>query len=288
MTFTSKALPAVAGRPASVPPITQTFAGANMTTKRVCAYCAKEAPLTREHLWPSGIIARAKGINTSYLGKLEKFIDAELTIKDVCAECNNGPLSKLDTYICDLFDAQFSRPAVRRQVRTFVYDYEKLLRWLLKMSFNTARANDSDVAVLSNYVNYMLNGGEMPTEVQVRLELIHPSPNPSWSPGSSVIKEIPAASIRCARVEMPEDPLPGTTLRLVALHSFYFWVVINPANADATALHQGLPGKLLPPNRRKLSLYPTRGALELHADWALNPRASQSFRDLKARRERWV
>ena len=70
-----------------------------MNTKRVCAYCAKEAPLTREHLWPGGIIKRAKDLNTSYFGKLNKFIDAELTIKDVCAECNNGPLSELDTSV---------------------------------------------------------------------------------------------------------------------------------------------------------------------------------------------
>jgi len=255
-----------------------------MNSRRVCAYCGRDGPLTREHIWPSGIIARTKSINTSYLGKLEKFIDAELTIKDVCASCNNGPLSALDAYICDLFDAQFSRPAVRRQARTFVYDYDKLLRWLLKISFNTARANDSDVAVLSSYTSFMLKGGAPPPEVQVHLELVHASPNPNWSPGSAAMKEIPAVSIRCARVEMPEDPLPGTTLRLVALYGFYFWIIIAPTGTETTPLHHGLPGKLLPSGRGKLALYPSRGMLELHADWVRNPRASQSMRDLRVRR----
>ena len=257
-----------------------------MNTKRVCAYCAKEAPLTREHLWPGGIIKRAKDLNTSYFGKLNKFIDAELTIKDVCAECNNGPLSELDTYICELFDAQFCRQVVRREVRTFLYDYEKLLRWLLKISFNTARANDSDVVVLSRYANYVLMGGEPPNDVQVRLELIHTSKNPNWSPDNGVKKEIPASSIRCARTDMPENPLPGTTVRLVALYGFYFWLVVTPANVDTTRLYQRLPGKPLSPNSNKLSLHPTRGALELHADWALNTAASHSFHELRARRAR--
>lgn len=255
-----------------------------MSASRVCAYCMKPGPLTKEHIWPGGIIKRAKGINTSYLGKLEKFIDAELTIKDVCSVCNNGPLSALDAYICDLFDAQFSRPAIRRKPRTFIYNYEVLLRWLLKISYNSARMNESDVEVLSKHVEFMLNGGELPTDVQIRLELIHSSPNPNWSPGSETAKEIPAVSIRCARVEMPETPLPGAKLRLVAIYGFYFWIVITPPHADTSLLHEGLPGTLLPSNRSKLSLYATRGMLELHATWALNPRASESMRELRGRR----
>ncbi|OGB23734.1 MAG: hypothetical protein A3I66_15825 [Burkholderiales bacterium RIFCSPLOWO2_02_FULL_57_36] len=257
-----------------------------MSSIRICAYCKKAVPLTKEHLWPSGIIARAKDIDTSYLGKLEKFIDADLTIKDVCAGCNNGPLSTLDAYICDLFDAQFSHPAIRRQARTFIYNYEMLLRWLLKISYNTARANESDVEALSKYVEFMLEGGRTPAEIQIRLELIHASPNPNWTPGSSTIKAIPAVSLRCARVETPENHLPGTTLRLVAIYGFYFWVIIMPPKTDSSLFHSGLPGKLLPPNRSKLSLYSTRGMLELHADWIRNPRAAQSMRDLRVRRGR--
>lgn len=255
-----------------------------MANSRTCAYCGKSGSLTREHLWPGGIIARAKHINTSYFGKLEKFIDAELTIKDVCADCNNGPLSNLDAYICRLFDAQFNRPAIRRQARTFVYDYETLLRWLLKISYNTARANESDAVVLSRYKDFILNGGSSPLDIQLRLELVHASPNPNWRPGSADIKEIPAVSIRCARIASREGPLPEATLRLVAIYGFYFWIAIANTDAGIECLPLDLPGKCLPANRSKLSLYPTRGMLELHADWARNPRASQSFHELRARR----
>jgi hypothetical protein len=207
-----------------------------------------------------------------------------LKIKDVCAACNNGPLSELDSYACALFDTQFFRQAVKRETRNFVYDYPKLLRWLLKISFNVARANDSDGPVLSPFSGYMLHGNTPPpANVQVRLELICPSPNPNWTPGSEARKEIPATTIRCARVLMPENPLPGTTLRAVALHSYYFWVAITPPGVDITALHAGLPGKLIPPNKGRVSVAAKRGMLELHEQWLSNPRANASMRALQAR-----
>ncbi len=251
-----------------------------MSALRTCAYCGSSGPLTREHLWPAGIIARST-VNLSYIGKLEKYVDAELTIKDVCAACNNGPLSSLDAYACSLYEAQFLRQALKRESRNFIYEYSTLLRWLLKMSYNTARANNSDGAVLSKFAPYVLGGGPSPVNVQVRLELIHPSKNPHWSPGTDTMQEIPAATIRCAKIEMPADPLPGTTARLVAINSYYFWVTITPPGADIRRLHAGLPGKLLPPDKSRISLHPTRGMLELHATWLSNPRANSSIRALR-------
>ena len=249
---------------------------------RVCAYCGSSGSMTREHQWPAGIIERS-GVNRSYFGKHEKYIDAELTIKDVCASCNNGQLSALDAYVCSLFDAQFSRQAVRRQTRNFLYDYSLLLRWLLKISFNVARANDSDGSTLSQFVGYILEGGSAPENVQVRLELIYPSVNPNWTPGSDFMKEIPATTIRCARILMPGNPLPEATHRLVALHSYYFWIAITPPGNDASEFYARLPGKLLPPNRNLLSVVPTRSMLDVHESWLSNPRANASMRALQKR-----
>lgn len=250
-----------------------------MTNQKTCAYCNKAAPLTKEHLWPRGIITRSR-INTSYFGKLEKFVDAELTIKDVCASCNNGPLSALDRYICELFDSQFNRQIPPRQSRTFIYDYERLLRWLLKISYNTARANGTTIDVLAKYSQYILQGGTPPNDVSVRLELIHPSANPNWTPGANGMEIIPAKSIRCCRIEMPEAPLPDATVRLVAIYGYYFWLVFVPDRLNAEALHSGLPGKLLSSTKSRMSTFASRGMLELHGDWVRNPKASASMRDL--------
>lgn len=255
------------------------------TKSRVCAYCGSAGGLTREHQWPKGIIARA-GVNSSYFGKHQKYIDAELTIKDVCAVCNNGPLSSLDAYACALFDAQFSRQAVRRETRVFLYDYSLLLRWLLKISFNVARANDSDGPVLAPFTGYMLAGGAAPENIQVRLELIYPSLNPAWTPGaSSTMKTIPAKTIRCARILMPGSPLPEATLRLVALHSYYFWIAVTPLGSDTSELAAHLPGKLLLSNKDRVSVVPKRSMLDVHESWLSNPRANESMRALLARRD---
>ena len=173
-----------------------------MATVRVCAFSNQAKPLTREHIWPKGIIQRVPGYNARYIGSQQKFVEAELTVKDVCASCNNGALSTLDSYICRLFDAQFVRIAQPRRARTLVYEYEPLLRWLLKTSYNAARANHTDVTRLGVYSSFILLGGIPPQDVQMRLELVHPSKNPKHVPGSNSREFIAPQSVRCSRAEM--------------------------------------------------------------------------------------
>ena len=254
-----------------------------MSSTRVCAFCDQPSPLTREHIWPRCVIERTPSYNARYLGKTEKFFEGELTVRDVCAACNNGVLSSLDDYICNLYDTQFSRVAARRQPRTVLFDYGLLLRWLLKASYNSARANQSDIAVLKRYASYILAGTPDPDGLQVRLELIAPSKNPRHVPGSTGMQEIPPYSVRCCRIEIPHNPVPGTTVRLVAVNSFYFWLVFWSSGTDASSLLQFLPGKPLAPNMDRVTLTPKRGTLEVLADWVLNPNANRSMKSFGAR-----
>jgi len=254
-----------------------------MTSVRVCAFCDQPSPLTREHIWPRCIIERTRDYNARYVGKAEKFIEGELTIKDVCAVCNSGVLSTLDDYICRLYDTQFSRIAPRRQPRTFIFDYSLLVRWLLKASYNSARANQSDITVLRKYVAFILDGNSLPEGLEVRLELIGPSKNPRFLPGSDNWKEIPPLSVRCCRIEIPGNPVPNTTVRLVAINSFYFWLVFWPLGVDAAPLLALVPGKPLLANTDRITASPKRGTLELHADWVLNPKAGESMRSFRGR-----
>lgn len=254
-----------------------------MSGTRVCAFCDQTAPLTREHIWPRCIIERTPSYNARYLGKTEKFFEGELTVKDVCASCNNGALSSLDDYICGLYDSQLSRIALRRQPRTVLFDYRLLSRWLLKASYNSARANQSDVAVLKQYASYILAGTPDPDGFEVRLELVAPSRNPRYVPGSSGMQEIPPYSVRCCRIEVPHNPVPDTTLRLVAVNSFYFWLVFWPSGVDAAPLRELLPGRPLASTMDRLTLSPKRGTLELHSDWVLNPNASRSMKSFRVR-----
>lgn len=255
-----------------------------MTAPRECAFCNQSAALTREHVWPRCIIERTPSYNARYLGKNEKFFEGDLTVRDVCASCNNGVLSALDDYICQLFDAQFSRIALARQSRTFIFNFSLLLRWLLKASYNSARANQSDVALLARFAPFVLGGDLPPDAVEVRLELIHPSKNPNYRPGGGGSKEIPPQSVRCCRIEVPNNPVPGATIRLVAINSFYFWLIFWPPETDPLPLQKLLPGTSLSSRNERVRMFPSRGMLELHSDWMLNPRARQSMKTLRARK----
>lgn len=75
-------------------------ASKHFVTMPSCAYCAREAPLTREHLIPAFMYDYQKQFTPfiEWSELAEKTVGGELQIKDVCAPCNNGPLSALDDY----------------------------------------------------------------------------------------------------------------------------------------------------------------------------------------------
>lgn len=118
--------------------------------KKKCAFCGQGGPFTREHIWPQSLqrhvqdLAEGDGPPDYWVLRLreqEKLNDPVL--KDVCASCNNGQLSVLDTYAAGLFKDQLSRRYERNDEFDFEFDYHLLKRWLLKVSFNSARINKS-------------------------------------------------------------------------------------------------------------------------------------------------
>ena len=83
-------------------------------TSWVCAFCGPtDRKRTKEHLWPASlhrhVVALLDGGEQKFwVARLDKALSNEPTIRDVCAVCNNGELSKLDNYICEAFDRDFS------------------------------------------------------------------------------------------------------------------------------------------------------------------------------------
>jgi hypothetical protein len=143
----------------------------------ICSYCGKEGSLTREHIIPnwyyshnpspddSGFMERAKG----------KIIKAELKIKDVCGVCNNGTLSKLDAYGKNLFHSDFLQYVFKDTRHILKYNYDLLSRWLLKVAYNSARAHNSDIEVLSQYKEIILGNMPIPKNFILRLRTIAPA-----------------------------------------------------------------------------------------------------------------
>jgi hypothetical protein len=138
-----------------------------------CKYCEEEEKLTREHIVPAYMYEFQKELETKVTGWNEvakKMVGGELKIKDVCAGCNNGVLSNLDAYSKALL--QNSGLLVQNYIKnqiSFIYDYDLLLRWLLKVSFNSSRTDGAHKHLFEKHIPYILYGDNYPKKNQVSL-----------------------------------------------------------------------------------------------------------------------
>lgn len=210
----------------------------------ICAYCDAAAPLTREHLIPKAIMQRTKDQTIRYLAKADRLVGGEPTVRDVCSRCNNGVLSNLDAYACTLFDKYFSTTVHANTKVAFEYDYQHTVRWLLKMSYNAARTrNQSGAILLGRYKSFVLNGGTIPARLAVYLQLIIPhvlSADEEAIVGDRSLQLLPSmpngrhyiAPVRIRIAEsLPQGGLDGVLIRLIALNSYYFYLVL-PRTCD--------------------------------------------------------
>ena len=105
-----------------------------MKHQKKCAYCGHtDRKLTKEHLWAHSLhqrLQKVRGIKEHlfWLSRLDKEVETEPQLRDVCNVCNNGVLSLLDAYICKLWDQFFSRIHERGDFIDFSYDYDLLCR----------------------------------------------------------------------------------------------------------------------------------------------------------------
>ena len=190
---------------------------------KTCSYCCKSAPLTREHIWPNCLIEKYESLLT-YSKREAKFYKGDPTIKDVCGHCNNVLLSKLDSYLSSLYDAHFERILLPGEPATIAYDYQLLLRALLKISYNSARADAPERVVKAHksFINFILHGGYC-SPIQLRLQVVTASRAINVSEGTE--KPLEPKHLRCA--EIPYDgPLSHRfVVRMVAINSYWFFLV---------------------------------------------------------------
>lgn len=191
---------------------------------KLCSYCGKIAPLTREHIWPNCLIEKYESLLT-YSKRESKFYKGDPTIKDICGHCNNVVLSKLDAYLSSLYDKHFERIWLPGEQATISYDYELLLRSVLKISYNSARADASEkvVKVHKGFINFILHGGYCPP-IELRLQIVTASRAINMNEGTEDI--LKPSHLRCA--EIPYDgPLAHRFLvRMVAINCYWFFLVL--------------------------------------------------------------
>lgn len=238
-------------------------------SKRVCAYCDEPRKLTKEHIWPASIIRRVAN-RASYNPKAGKLLWTEMVISDVCESCNNGPLSKLDAYGASLYDKYFYHYSLDANPLAFEYDYQQLAKWLLKLSFNAARVNQSDHVRLAKYRPSLLDENcDLPEDFTIAVDLVMPETVDFKS------ESVLPASNRICRIDFSEPIDDWCTVRLVAINSFYFWILVQDVpdtqvNMDhAKAVLSKIRGTRLDENSTSAILQSSGASiLALHLHWA--------------------
>ncbi len=138
-----------------------------------CAYCDKKDKMTREHIIPNAFI---KGMKVSEQVRWTRaapirVVGSDLVIKDVCAKCNGGELSKLDSYCLNLIKKFNNKIDINKKNAIFKYDYHKLARWLLKVSYNASRASKSNytISLFENYKDYIMGKSQNTNPISIHM-----------------------------------------------------------------------------------------------------------------------
>ena len=200
-----------------------------------CAYCDTLCQPTREHVVPRWY-NDTPGDNETFSARAPlTHVKGDLIVKDVCQSCNGGPLASLDGYGKELYDRYFAIPVYGGETVNFEYDGERLLRWLLKISYNSARAQNADILVLREYRKAMLGVSPISGRIRCWLHLV----SATWfdpqtdliRPANRIEKHHPNIEeplwFRIGQFRLQSHPAQFLVQRTVLLNSFGFTLLIG-------------------------------------------------------------
>lgn len=240
-----------------------------------CSYCGAKTTLTREHLIPRCLIERTPDLKYRYSEAAGKIHGADHIIRDVCKVCNGGVLSSLDRYICTLFDTQLSRVIEEGEEATLTYDWDLLTRWLLKVSFNSARVSGHHPDRLADYRDYMLGQASRPTDIYVFAETLITK---------TLFTAVQGGAIRISRLARLGTWDHDWFGRTVGIQSHYFHIIVPLAinttrtiqRAIIREFRESMPeAVLLSPSAKTARIRPPRQSLteSLYPTMLLNEKA---------------
>jgi hypothetical protein len=214
-----------------------------------CAYCGLPRRLSREHIWPNGFLRRGS-FGLKFSARAGRTFEGDLIVRDVCEACNNGPLAALDTYACELYDSNFGRFPEHSVPVRFAFEYSKLTRWLIKIAFNSARAQGHDDAeLLGRYRPVILaEGDSCPLYANVFVALVGPG-TLECGPGHPTRKIYPQAA-RSGPIIIPDvDGYQHVSTRMVMINGYFFSLILSRTpmmpSEDVIQLLRRVPGEPL-------------------------------------------
>jgi hypothetical protein len=144
---------------------------------RACAYCGRSTDLTNEHVVPESYHkALGETISIVKTPTEDKAIPNPQEIGDVCAACNSGPLSCLDSYLADLTKKYFSTIVHAADRIRFRYDFDLLVRLTLKVAYNVARTRNWPIEIFQEAREFILGAKSCPSGHRLFLQLLIPTP----------------------------------------------------------------------------------------------------------------
>jgi hypothetical protein len=163
----------------------------------------------------------------TYNPRKHNFYVGEPVVKDVCAICNNKHLSKLDSYLSSLYDTNFAKILAPGEDATFSYQYDLLLRVLLKISYNSSRAcsETSEIKLLSNFSKYILHGGYH-RRVMLHLQIVTAAKMMNADTGE-LLGDFSPIHLRCGWVPYDGALNQHFLVRFVAINSFWFYLILS-------------------------------------------------------------
>lgn len=122
-----------------------------------CMFCFEDFDkLTREHVIPDRILKIFPEQDITIDNEKEYKDSKGMVVHDVCANCNGVLLRALDDYGNPFIRENFLDKFERNSKLTINYDYNFLVRWLLKISYNSARKNKLDLSWYQRYLKFIL------------------------------------------------------------------------------------------------------------------------------------
>lgn len=214
--------------------------------EKLCAFCRTNNNLSREHVFPNGVIRKFETEMLSYNDQANKVFKSDLVVKDVCENCNNGALSEVDCKFVKLFEENMLEPLQPGDDLEFKFDYNDLLKALLKISFNSARASSDGfkaVAAMKKYAPYILGKVIEPPNIMIRLQIITSSKklNTETNKVEGMLK---AELLRSCKVKYNGPKHSNFMIRLVALNSFWFYVIFPLKPVSTSKMNSFLEGFL--------------------------------------------
>lgn len=195
------------------------------STKK-CAYCGIDSPLTREHIWPDSLIKKYNEALKTYNKRTNNFYIGDPVIKDVCKTCNNTILNNLDGYISTLYDEYLYNKLSPGESASLGYNYDLLLRSLLKISYNSARANGGKKTIKTHkqFSKYILNGGYH-QQIILRLQIVTASR--IIIPSQSIDSTFEVTHLRCADIAFDGKLRHRFIVRMIAINSYWFYIIMS-------------------------------------------------------------